>query len=80
MVDDLALACAEEGEDSSETNGSLIEDDGEAGSDDSFGNMSEVERLAFLEERDKFLNEECARIAQLPDPTSCYHRKKMILR
>lgn len=31
--------------------------------------MSEVERLAFLEERDKFLNEECARIAQLPDPT-----------
>lgn len=31
--------------------------------------MSEAERLEFLAERDKFLNEECARIAQLPNPT-----------
>lgn len=53
--------------------GSSEEDSWSDDSEDSFADMTEAERLEFLSERDRFLNAECARIAQLPDEENRSH-------
>lgn len=50
-----------------EWSSSSEEDDEDLDFDDSFADMTEAERLQFLDKRDKFVNAEFARIAQLED-------------
>lgn len=52
-------------EDGFEARDSSNDDEWEGESDDSWDDMSEEERIQFLDARDLFLNEECARIARL---------------